>query len=185
MKHDTRKVKVCPVCGREFKRSRNGTTGRGIFCSVKCANSLKSGSGNPRWSGGKYEHVCKKCGKKFKSYKKTQVFCSYKCRGNTNVAKRGYRAELRAIRRLRREGYSTVRSAGSKGVFDVIAYNQKEIKFIQVKKVKDVYFNEEKVHHFFRDEIKKIRSETVPVFVVKELWVYTDKRQGPHIEVIK
>ena len=47
----------------------------------------------------------------------------------------GARIERLARDVLRRYGYYVVRSAGSKGAFDLVAWNKDEIKFIQCKKV--------------------------------------------------
>jgi len=46
---------------------------------------------------------------------------------------KGTSKEYKAIRLLRNEGYYTVRSAGSHGLWDIVAYNHTKVRFIQVK----------------------------------------------------
>ncbi len=189
-KYDNRLVKVCPICKKEFKRSRNGNKGRGIYCSVKCVGLSRSGRNNPRWSGGQYDHVCKNCGNGFKSDRKNAIYCSYRCRGSSvKTVTRGYRAENRARNYLRKKGYYVIRSAGSMGIFDLVAFNDIEIRFIQVKKMKDIYYNriEHRLSDFFADDLKQIKLITTPNIscISKEFWVYTDKKREPIIMVIK
>lgn len=47
----------------------------------------------------------------------------------------GRRAEYKCIEHLREEGWPAVRTAGSHGPFDVVAWSGKHILLIQVKKV--------------------------------------------------
>lgn len=46
---------------------------------------------------------------------------------------KGYRSERRVIRDFGRCGYQCMRSAGSHGPFDIIAWNSSALVFIQVK----------------------------------------------------
>ena len=46
----------------------------------------------------------------------------------------GRRAEYAAIRELKTQGYQAVRTAGSHGPFDVVAWTPNELLFVQVKK---------------------------------------------------
>lgn len=46
---------------------------------------------------------------------------------------RGRRAEWRSRDRLRQAGYTVVRAAGSKGVFDLIGWTETETLLVQVK----------------------------------------------------
>ena len=48
-------------------------------------------------------------------------------------AKKGVRNEHKVIKLLEASGYLCTRSAGSLGIFDLIAVNRNEIRFIQVK----------------------------------------------------
>lgn len=49
----------------------------------------------------------------------------------------GRRAEYKCVQQLKREGFNAVRTAGSHGPFDVVAWNRAGVRFIQVKKTKD------------------------------------------------
>jgi Holliday junction resolvase-like predicted endonuclease len=48
---------------------------------------------------------------------------------------KGRRAENEAQRMLERDGYEVARSAGSHGPADLIAWNEREIRFIQIKAI--------------------------------------------------
>lgn len=50
-----------------------------------------------------------------------------------NVAHKGRRAEYKSIRILEDAGYQCIRSAASKGVFDLVAVKSDDIIFCQVK----------------------------------------------------
>lgn len=92
--------------------------------------------------------------------------------------KSGYRAELRAMLTLKREGYYPIRSAGSHGKFDIVGIGEKNIKLIQIKRVK--FGSKLK----FDDEIKIIRKTKVPENAIVELWVW-EKIRGFHKYNIK
>jgi len=87
---------------------------------------------------------------------------------------RGRRAEYRVIKKLRADGYTTIRSAGSKGLWDVIAYKagdglttEDELWIvIQVKANKKPTLK----------EMKALKKETVP-FAVKEVWIVKDRQK--------
>ena len=51
----------------------------------------------------------------------------------TNNYQRGAQREREAARRLRQQGYTVVRSAGSHGPVDLVAWNGEETRLIQVK----------------------------------------------------
>lgn len=78
----------------------------------------------------------------------------------------GRRAEYSAIRFLSERGYGTVRSAGSKGVFDVVAYNDAIVRFIQIKSTKSK-------RPSYKKDVSQITETQVPEFASRELWVYT------------
>ena len=46
----------------------------------------------------------------------------------------GRRLEYKCIQELRRRGFSAQRTAGSRGPFDVVAWTNRNVHFIQVKK---------------------------------------------------
>ena len=81
---------------------------------------------------------------------------------------RGRRAEYRVIKKLQSDGYTTIRSAGSKGLWDVIAYNWASMQWlvIQVKVNKKPTLK----------EMKLLKKEKVP-FAVKEVWIVKDRQK--------
>lgn len=78
---------------------------------------------------------------------------------------RGRRAEYKVIEKLRAEGYTTIRSAGSKGLWDIVAYKWASMRWvvIQVKRNKKPSLK----------ETKALKKEKVP-FAAKELWLLQD-----------
>jgi len=87
---------------------------------------------------------------------------------------RGRRAEYKVIQKLKDDGYTTIRSAGSKGLWDVIAYKsgdglttEDELwVVIQVKLNKKPTLK----------EMKTLKKERVP-FAVKEVWLLKDRQK--------
>jgi len=81
---------------------------------------------------------------------------------------RGRRAEYRVIKKLKADGYTTIRSAGSKGLWDVIAYNWDNMSWlvIQVKIGKKPSLR----------EMTKLRIEHVP-FALKQIWIVKDRQK--------
>lgn len=79
---------------------------------------------------------------------------------------RGYRAERKAREALEGEGYTVVRSAASKGPFDLVAFNAERVRFVQVKRVKGGRLPPK--------EAGALRSVPVPPCATRELWVYRD-----------
>lgn len=75
---------------------------------------------------------------------------------------KGKRAERELAKILSDQGYTCILSAGSKGAFDVIAYNEDHVRFIQSK-----YNNKPSLH---QNDMRKIKSLKVPGFCTKELW---------------
>lgn len=61
--------------------------------------------------------------------------------------------------------YGTTRSAGSKGAFDVIAYNPYMVRFIQVKR--------ETAKTSYKADLSRMEGVELPPSCSKELWVYT------------
>ena len=73
----------------------------------------------------------------------------------------GARIERLARDVLRRYGYYVVRSAGSKGAFDLVAWNREEVKFIQCKKS----------GAFGKGDFEKMESVPIPLGgASRELW---------------
>jgi Holliday junction resolvase len=87
--------------------------------------------------------------------------------------KAGYRAELKAVERLKSLGFITVRSAKSGGPFDIIGFSETDIVCVQIKLV-------QKGHVAAFNELKKSLSEIkTPPNCKKELWVW-ERRGGFH-----
>jgi Holliday junction resolvase len=71
---------------------------------------------------------------------------------------------------LEANGYHVSRSAASKGKFDVIAVNDTEVLFVQVKRTKSSYRVAQK------KDLKKLRAVVVPnsPIIKKQLWCWLD-----------
>ena len=82
---------------------------------------------------------------------------------------RGREVEYKCRKELEKEGFRTVRTSGSKGDWDVIAYNNKVVRFIQLKREK------ERRGHYpaIRNEIREIGLPNT-LKIVRELWIWTD-----------
>lgn len=87
----------------------------------------------------------------------------------------GRRIEYKAKKELEKEGYFVMRSAGSKGTFDLAAFNFKSnsTRLIQIKSI-----NRSLSDKMFEKEIKELQHlSIVNPFIRFELWVWK-KRQG-------
>ena len=80
----------------------------------------------------------------------------------TNYEK-GRTAEYKAMLQLREDGYAVLRTAGSHGMYDVVAWNPTEVRFIQVK------LNCKPTER----ELAALEAAHVPHGCSKELWTYT------------
>lgn len=80
---------------------------------------------------------------------------------------RGAHYERQTMQKLEREGYRCHRMAGSHGIYDVIAYNDKTCRLIQVKSTqKNVLMR------VYRPDLSKMFLDETPINFTKELWVY-------------
>lgn len=87
---------------------------------------------------------------------------------------RGIEAEYKAIKELEKQGYTCIRSAGSRGEWDIIAYRDGfpnpegfyEFRFVQVKRSKT----------FKQGGITVEKNKFVKAVVSFERWRYADKR---------
>lgn len=82
---------------------------------------------------------------------------------------KNYQRGVRYERKIQSDiGMNSIRTAGSHGVFDVIAYNKDVVRFIQCKasKKKDIRLSD------YWSDIEAIAEEQVPDTSTKELWVY-------------
>lgn len=84
---------------------------------------------------------------------------------------RGRNNEYRVQKRLEEVGYQTTRSAGSKGLWDVIAWSTTEIRFIQAKT--NGWPNPL--------EMEAISMAEVPPNGVKEVWRFNSGSSTPMI----
>jgi len=81
--------------------------------------------------------------------------------------KKGYTQELNAKKELEEQGYTVIRSSGSHGAFDLVAFDFNHFRLIQVK-AKKVFSRKER-----EIEIKKLGeySKKVPHNARIELWI--------------
>jgi len=82
--------------------------------------------------------------------------------------RKGVVIEREVVHQLKELGYLALRVAASKGPFDVIAVNKKEIKLVQVRTGKPPT----------RAEMAVLRDIPAPSCVVKEVWVRNRGRKG-------
>ena len=142
----------CDNCGREFSRSpallkSHGKNHRHCFCSKKCyaffMRQYTKGKRNANWRGG------------ISSTKNNAA----KGKGN-RLYKIGTYFERKARKELEADGYYVVRSAASKGIWDLVAIKSDSIKLVQVK-VRSSAISKDRT---------LIESFTCPQNVSKELW---------------
>lgn len=82
--------------------------------------------------------------------------------------RRGYRAELAAKKELEAQGFTVLRAAGSKGPFDLVAFNKDVVRFIQVKRVRNGSGGLSK-------SLRELERVPVPPCARKEVWLWRDK----------
>ena len=80
---------------------------------------------------------------------------------------RGAYYERKTITNLEEKGYVASRTAGSHGVFDVIAFNDNHFRLIQIKSTQ----NSVKMG-FYRKDLTNITNIVNPDNSTKELWIY-------------
>ena len=106
-----------------------------------------------------------------------------KIKNRKNLQAMGGRVERQARDILINQGYLVIKSGGSKGIFDLWAINDKELRLIQIKKF--AYSHQSRnlrnlLLNKFHKEIEEIKK--LNVIGNKELWVKT--KQGWFIEKI-
>jgi len=84
---------------------------------------------------------------------------------------RGRDAEYRVQRELEAQGFQTLRTAGSHGALDVQAWNDRMLRFIQVKTF-------QKRKGTYKDDLKKIDNLILPPHSQAELWVRQMGQRG-------
>lgn len=78
----------------------------------------------------------------------------------------GRRYEYKVMKALVEEGYTCIRAASSKGLWDVVGVNAAEVRLIQVKSTRQQ-------GKTWRDaNCKKLEALEVPPGTRKEIWVY-------------
>jgi len=82
-----------------------------------------------------------------------------------SIYTQGYRLEREVRNILKKEGYTVIRSAGSKGLWDLVAYNEHEFRLIQVKRA-----------NISGAENRRLKDERVPPNTSKEIWRLEDGR---------
>ena len=86
---------------------------------------------------------------------------------------KGCRLENRARTMLEKQGYYVIRSAGSKGVIDLVAVSWRGIKLIQVKS-----------RGISKAEVDAIMDLRVPQNVHKEIWLWDVNTWSFQIQVV-
>ena len=140
----------CAECGKGFLRSPSLISDyKHHFCSTKCYSLFQRkrnrGKNNSNWKGGISVHNIK-----------------IKGEGGKYMAGRGRAFERKAMKELILNDYYPIRSAGSRGLWDVIGIKKDDIKLIQVKR--NVRINSK--------EKKRLLDFECPNIVSKEIWTY-------------
>jgi hypothetical protein len=165
---------LCKTCGNELWRNKwDREHKKNHFCNSVCYGVWKrdtmKGNGNNNYRGSTHSRVCKTCGKEFITRRHKQKYCSNKCCKRVNLKARGTGIERKAKQELIEQGYYVVRSAGSLGLFDLIAFNDKEIIFIQIKATKTAREN----IMLKEDERKRLNEfKSIPPNSRIELWCW-------------
>jgi len=141
---------ICLNCGKGFSRVKSAVFEMN-FCSKKCDSEHKAkrykGKRNPNWKGGLESGTKGQSGKGNRSYKSGRYF------------------ENKARKELEKLGYYVTRSGASKGVWDLIAINNWQIRLIQIKK-----------NQLPRpSERKQMEDFVCPKNATKECWRYYSK----------
>ena len=92
-----------------------------------------------------------------------------------NHYRKGVRAEYRTMAVLEKAGYYPRRTAGSHGVYDVVAISPTSVRIINVKT------GGAKASPLERESLRQMK---VPSKVSKELWRWPDRSREPLIEVL-
>ena len=96
----------------------------------------------------------------------------------TNYSRGAY-YERKTKKTLEDEGYVSLRTAGSHGSFDIIAFNGSIVRFIQCKATR----NKNPTVKSYKEELNIIKDIIVPECVTKELWIYSTNDRGKVIKV--
>lgn len=80
----------------------------------------------------------------------------------------GRRFEYETKHLMERQGYTTLRTAGSHGFADIIAFNQEHIKFIQCKCVKNA---EKQTKSILKEYANGLKSIQIPPYSSNEIHI--------------
>lgn len=173
---------TCSQCGNVFVGKDWGGGNQIKTCSKECWRASQShlwgkrGAAHPTWKGGMLTWTCAQCGVQFQRYRchrgTDRKYCSVACSNRKGVEdlRTRIRFENKLCEFLAERGYDCARSAGSRGPFDVFAFNQQFARFIQVKSTKAI----DRVGNtsVFRDAIERMQTFPDPPGMTKELWVW-------------
>lgn len=93
----------------------------------------------------------------------------------TNYAK-GANFERLLGKRLEKQGYFVVRSAGSHSAVDLVAIREYTVRLIQVKSSRRRLVGADAVEAAFGKDIRKLRELKCPTCVETELWLWTFRK---------
>ena len=96
--------------------------------------------------------------------------------GKNKCYRKGRYYERKTRKILEEKKYYTIRSAASKGIVDIVAINNQEVIFIQVKSGSSPFSKKDKV---------KFSNLPIPLNCRKELWIFKGGRIKLIIKIIK
>lgn len=181
----------CMECGTRFIGKDWGSQVQRT-CSAVCLEKVRArvihalprrGPENNRWKGGKPEWTCERCGEVFSAYETDRggrKFCSWRCSNLAHgkkvciMIRARLRFENKLFHRLESEGWRCLRSAGSRGAFDLVAFSENAIRLIQIKTTKDL--SGHSVEHMLREACALLLALKVPDNV--ERWLYVKVMRG-------
>jgi Holliday junction resolvase len=166
----------CRKCGKKYE-IKASHAGKSLYCSMRCLFASRDIGGikNPNFKNSGLR-VCEGCGCTYKTYDKARRFCSANCSHTESAGitvknlRRGNDAELRCAETLDDHGFAVLRSARSRGPFDVFAIGQTGIYLIQVKRSGSAG------RRFQRKTIRELTAITVPATAHKQIWCWVDQR---------
>lgn len=91
-----------------------------------------------------------------------------------NTKAKGSRRERQTKKMLEAVGYDCTKAGASLGQFDLVCWNQKEIRMIQVKSNRCSKSERESIQEY----------KNVPSNCSKELWIWKDRVKEPVIEYL-
>ena len=83
----------------------------------------------------------------------------------------GTRLEYIARDKLRNAGFIVVRSAGSKGPLDLVAWREDDLRFIQCKRTQIMEITSNRIETLFKNDLLKMRFLTKPTIATLQLWI--------------